>query len=75
MEMGLIVVLVAVAAAASFAAVIIDRRMDVLYGPFIEGRTAEPTPEEKFFALASLLVNQLRWKTRNVMYLTSVVAG
>jgi hypothetical protein len=66
---------VAVAATATGVALIVERRMDVLYGPFIEGRASFPTPEQKLLEFASSVVDQLRWKMRNMMYLTSIVAG
>jgi hypothetical protein len=68
-------VAVAVAATATGVAFVLERRMDVLYGPFIEGRASLQTPEQKLLELASSVVDQLRWKMRNMMYFTSIVAG
>ena len=76
MQIVLIVVFSVVAAVAAGVAFVLERRMDVLYGPFIEGRAATyQTPEQKLLELASSFVDHARWKMRNMMYLTSIVAG
>jgi hypothetical protein len=78
MQVGLIAMCAAAVAAAATAtgvALIVERRMDVLYGPFIESGASFPTPEHKLLEFASSVVDHLRWKMRNMMYLTSIVAG
>jgi hypothetical protein len=76
MQNGLIAFSAAVVAATAIGvAFVLERRTDVLYGPFIEGRASLKTPEQTLFDLASSVVDQLRWKARNMMYLTSIIAG
>ena len=75
METELVAVFTVMAVAAVAAAVTIDRRMDVLYGPYIEGCTSEETVLQKVATLTSSRVDHLRWKARNAIYLTSIVAG
>lgn len=61
-------------AAATLAAMFYERRMDVLYGPYIEGAVSE------FAILTDLLkhtcaeADALRWKARNMAYVASVIA-
>ena len=74
METELIALLGGVTAAAAGVALVIERRMDVLYGPFIEGRANFQTPEKNLLELASCFVDHVRWKMRNMMYLTSILA-
>jgi hypothetical protein len=73
--MSAVAVAVTAAATATGVAFVLERRMDVLHGPFIEGRASFQTPEQKLLELASSVVDQLRWRMRNMMYLTSIVAG
>jgi hypothetical protein len=71
-----ITVLGFVFAAVILAAIAYERRMDVLYGPYVEGRD-----DRTDISTAQLLksmhsaADRLRWKARNVVYLTSVIAG
>ena len=65
----------AVAATAAGVAFVLECRRDVLYGPFIEGRASSQTLEQRLLELASSVGDQIRWKMRNMMYLTSIVAG
>jgi len=53
---------------------VIERRMDVLHGPYLEGRKgpSHPLLSARFQAIACL-AEQLRWKARNIMYVTSLV--
>jgi hypothetical protein len=75
MKIELIAVLSILAPSAVWAAVTIERRMDVLYGPYIEGRAGGETALQQLAALTSSLVDDLRWRARNVMYVTSLVAA
>jgi hypothetical protein len=61
--------------AATFVATAYERRQDVLYGPYIYGRA------RTFDLLLSITMpaitdgfSSLRWRARDVMYLTSVIA-
>ena len=63
----------AVALAAAEIAVTLERRMDVLYGAYIEGQAIEKTIKQKLLALASSFADRLRWQPYNAS--TSVVAG
>ena len=68
------------------AAMVCERRMDVLYGSYIEGRTAGSgllsierlwTPVRSGFDRGFLLpqnILRLRWKAREMIYLASVIA-
>ncbi|SDS17910.1 hypothetical protein [Bradyrhizobium canariense] len=62
----------AVFAAATFAAVTYERRMDVLYGPYIEGRATFSAAQ--FWQPVHAAADRLGWKARNVIYFASVIA-
>ena len=63
-------------AATALATMAYERRMDVLYGPYIQRRAGIRTglSVRRFWTTASSAVDRLRWKARNVIYLTSIVA-
>ena len=64
-----------VIAAAGIAGMAYERRMDVLYGPYIERRfNRPPVRVQSHRILIDRTFNHLRWKARNVVYLTSIVA-
>jgi hypothetical protein len=59
----------------------LERRQDVLYGPYIEGRPARP-PFQRVVELLAQAVSSLRpnavqltWKMRNVSSLASAIIG
>jgi hypothetical protein len=55
-------------AATSLAAIAFERRMDVLHSSYLEDRNSARelwTPS---------VIDRLRWKAQNVMYLASIVA-
>jgi hypothetical protein len=60
--------------ATTLVALVIERRMDVLHGPYLEGRKgpSHPLLSARFQAIARL-AEQLRWKARNIVYVTSLV--
>jgi hypothetical protein len=62
-------------AAATLGAIAYERRMDVLHGPYIEGRVVARTSFAAQRPWQPLLsaAEGLRWKARNVVYLTSVI--
>jgi hypothetical protein len=63
-------------AATTLAAMAYERRMDVLYGPYLEGRArdrARPTPE-RFWKPVRSAADRLLWKVRGMVYLPSVIA-
>jgi hypothetical protein len=62
-------------AAAMLAAVVLERRMDVLYGPYIEGCASDRAGfAEELLKSARAVADGLRWKARKVAYLASVIA-
>ena len=60
-------------AVTALAALTHDRPMDVLHGPYIEGRAADEQANKRL-VLAPALVDHFRWKTRSLIYLTSIIA-
>jgi hypothetical protein len=63
-------------AAATIAAIAYERRMDVLHGPYLEA-PARARPDllaDRSAIPVQLTVDHLRWKTRNMVYLTSLIA-
>lgn len=59
--------------ATTLVTLVVERRMDVLHGAYIEGHESqshEPSPA-RFHAMARL-AEQLRWKARSIVYLTSL---
>ena len=61
-------------AAASLAAIAYEHRMDVLHGSYLESR-AEAEPDHHAQRLwAPSVIDRLRWKARDVVYLASVIA-
>jgi hypothetical protein len=63
-------------AATTLAAMAYERRMDVLYGPYLEGRTGRRVrlSTERFLKQVHSAADWLRWKARGMVYLTSVIA-
>jgi hypothetical protein len=63
-------------AAATLAAMAYERRMDVLYGPYLEGRTGRRVRLSTglFWQPLHSAVDRLRWKARGMVYLASVIA-
>jgi hypothetical protein len=66
-----------VTAATGIAGMAYERRMDVLYGPYIERRFNRPPVrvQSHLRILIDRTLDDLRWKARNIVYLTSIVAG
>lgn len=63
-------------AATALAAVAFERRMDVLHGPYIEGRNV-PQPAialKRFWMPVLEAADGFSWKARNVAYFASVIA-
>jgi len=61
-------------AAASLAAMAYERRMDVLYGPYIQGRDRRRVDISAFLDPVQSAADHLRWKTRGIIYVASVIA-
>ena len=63
-------------AATTLAAMAYERRMDVLYGPYLEGRAARRVhlSTQRFWKPMQSAVDRLRWKARGMVYLASVIA-
>jgi hypothetical protein len=71
--------LVAVFAATAVTAMAYERRMDVLYGPYVDGRAGRTRLladllADRFWKPVDSAVDRLRWKARNLVYLTSLIA-
>jgi hypothetical protein len=62
-------------AAAALAAAAYERRMDVLYGPYIEGRAFElaVVSTEWFLKPVRAAADSFRWKARNMAYFASAI--
>jgi hypothetical protein len=56
-------------AATSLVAKAYERRTDVLHGSYIEGPEYHPARE----LWAPSIIDRLRWKTQNMIYLASIV--
>jgi hypothetical protein len=76
MTIETIAILSFVFAAATLAATAYERRMDVLYGPYIEGRAVARAglAVERFWKPVHSAADGVRWKARNMVYLASVIA-
>ena len=64
-------------ASTALATLAFERSMDVLHGPYIEGRnTVNPAMAAlaRFWRPAREAAEDLRWKARNVAYFASVIA-
>jgi hypothetical protein len=70
-EIAIVVGLVFVAA--SLARFAYERQMDVLHGPYIEGRTTQPVLRIIARSL-SPMTDRLRFKLRGMVYLASIAA-
>jgi hypothetical protein len=65
-----------VLAVTTLAATAYERRMDVLYGPYVEGRASglASVSADRFWKPVHSAVNRLRWKARNIVHLASLIA-
>ena len=63
-------------AVSTLAAIAYERRMDVLYGPYLEGRARARVRRsaERFWQPVRSVADRLRWKARGMVYLAAVVA-
>jgi hypothetical protein len=61
-------------AAVALAATAYERRMDVLYGSYLEDRVAEEPHLSARRLRQPSVTDRLRWKARNVIYLASIIA-
>jgi hypothetical protein len=62
--------------AATLAAMAYERRMDVLHGPYLEA-LAGARPDlfaDRFWTPLQSALEHMRWKARNMVYLTSLIA-
>jgi hypothetical protein len=73
---GTIALLSFVFAATALAAIVFERRMDVLHGPYIEGRDVPhaATAFKRFWMPVREAADGFGWKARNVAYFASVIA-
>jgi hypothetical protein len=64
-------------AATALVALAAERRMDVLYGPYIEGRARRRVPVATRLVPVSLrrLADRVRWSVRDVVCLAATIAG
>jgi hypothetical protein len=60
-------------AAASLGRFAYERQMDVLHGPYIEGRDTQPVLRTIARPLVAM-IDRLRFKLRGMVYLASIVA-
>ena len=61
--------------ATSIVALVHEQRMDVLHGSYIEGqKNRRSEPAKKRVASVAMIVDRFRWKTRFMVYLTSIIA-
>jgi hypothetical protein len=76
MTIETIAFLVAVFAATAATAVAYERRMDVLYGPYVEGRASGRAglSTDRLWKPVHSAIDRLRWRARNIVYLTSLIA-
>jgi hypothetical protein len=74
MTMKMIAIVGLIFAATSVAASVHEYRMDVLYGPYIEGSDRSSNATKLRLTLAPAIVDHFRWRARNMIYLTSIIA-
>jgi hypothetical protein len=76
MEIEIIGLVGFVFAATALGALLYERRMDVLYGSYIEGRKGRHAafPVGAIWKAAHLFADQFRWRARNMIYLASIAA-
>jgi hypothetical protein len=60
--------------ATTIAAMMHEHRMDVLHGSYIEGLDRLNDQGMKRLVLAPAIVDHFRWRTRSMIYLTSIIA-
>ena len=63
-------------AATTLAAMAYERRLDVLYGPYLEGRARGRArlTAKLFWKPVHSAADRLRWKARGMIFLPSVIA-
>jgi hypothetical protein len=69
MTIEIIAVVAFIFAFTTIAAILHERRMDVLHGPYVEQRDRETK-----LILAPLIADYFRWRARSMIYLTSIIA-
>jgi hypothetical protein len=76
MEIEIIGLVGFVFSATALGALLYERRMDVLYGSYIEGCKGRQAafPVGAIWKEARRFADQLRWKARNTVYLVSIAA-
>jgi hypothetical protein len=60
--------------ATTIAALLHEYRTDVLHGPYIEGLDRRSNVVIRHWALAPVIADRFRWRARNIIYLTSIIA-
>jgi hypothetical protein len=61
-------------AATGIAALVYDYRTDVLHGPYIEGSDRSGNAATMRLTMAPAIVDHFRWRARNMIYLTAIIA-
>jgi hypothetical protein len=61
-------------AAAALAAILFERRMDVLHGSYIQSRAERAASPERFPRPFRSAIDHLRWRLRPVIHLASIIA-
>jgi hypothetical protein len=74
MTMKMIAIAGFVFAATSIAALVQEYRTDVLHGPYIEGSDLSSNATTMRLTMAPAIVDHFRWRARNIIYLTSIIA-
>jgi len=73
-DMKMIAIVGVVFAATSIAALVHEYRMDVLHGPYFEGSDISGNVATMRLTLAPAIVDHFRWRARNMIHLTSIIA-
>jgi hypothetical protein len=78
MTIETITILGVIFAAATLARMAYERRMDVLYGPYLESRAGSRPglsfAADRLWKPIQSAVDRFSWKARNVVYLAAVIA-
>jgi hypothetical protein len=78
MTIETITILGVVFAAATLAAIAYERRMDVLHGPYLEGRAGSRPglsfAADRLWKPIQAAADHFSWKARNLVYLAAVIA-
>ena len=74
MTIEMIAIVGLVFAAATIAALLHEYQTDVLYGPYIQGLDRRSKVFRIGMSWAHTIADRFRWRARNMIYLTSIIA-